>query len=305
MIGGRPAGEAGASGGPRTTGNSGGGGGAKMVGGRPAGEVGSGVGPRSTGNDGGGAKMIGGRPAGEVGAGVGPRAVGNNAGVGAGNPWDKKQSQGGAAAAAQPVQVAQLSDILLRFFDFTVEEGHTYQYRVQVILKNPNHKLPLNLLKEPKYAAEEVLKTEFSEPTEPVRVTIGGGEVIAGPVRAARPEGGYADSATAIFRQRNRTTGALLAYTFNRVEAGQVLNFNVKDSTNRGIKFETPVGGIDSAAEFAFQSDNLVLDLRGDRGSPGEMLLLDASGRLTVQSEVGASPNFAGESKRLEDVYNR
>jgi hypothetical protein len=274
MIGGKPASEYHQSGPPRDDGR-----GAGMIGGKPASQYQSGPPP----DDGRGPGVVGSRPNGA-------------------NAWDPRRNRGGAEAVPQQVQVVQLSDILLRFFDFTVEEGHTYQYRVQVILKNPNHDLPINLLKDAAYRNERFLKTPWSEPTEPVRVTFGGGEVIAGPVRPVRHDIGFADSATAIFRQRNRTTGALLAYTFTRLEAGQVLNFNVKDTTKH-VKFETPVGGIGQTDEFAFQSDNLLLDLRG--GSHGEMLLLDASGRLTVQSEVGDNPSFAEESQRLEEAYNR
>jgi hypothetical protein len=279
-----------------------------LIGGRPASEQGGG-GPRTTGNAGGpGGMMIGGRPAHEQGMG-GPRTTGND-GMGAqrGSPFakapqDQNQNVGGNVAQ---VQVAQTCDILLRFFDVTVEEGHTYQYQVHVALKNPNYKLPPGVLENPKSAEPELLVSAYSEPTEPVRVAIGGTEVIAGPTRAGKPENGTAESVTAILRQRDRTKAALLAHTFNRLEAGQVLNLSFKEP--KEIKFEKPVGGIDTTAAVPFQSDNLILDIRGggERGWPGEMLLLDSGGRLVLQSEVGKSkPTFAEESKRLEEVYNR
>jgi hypothetical protein len=64
-----------------------------------------------------------------------------------------------------------------------------------------------------------------------------------------------------------------------------------------------------------FRSDAVLLDLKGggDRGWPGEMLLLDPNGRLVVRSEtallqqerpVAAGPAFADELRRLEAVYN-
>jgi hypothetical protein len=297
MVGGRPAGEAA---GPNFTDPGGG----RMVGGRPVGEAGGG--PNFTEPPGG--RMVGGRPAGE---GMGPNPGVGNGGVR--NPWMNNQPapNRNVGVGVNQVQVEQLSDILLRFFDFTVEEGHTYQYRVSISLKNPNHKLAPGLLKDIKANEAEFLVTPFSEPTEPVRVTVGGGEVIAGWVKPARIESGIADSATAILRQRYRSTGAVVSHTFNRLEAGQVLNLPVKDVVE--IKFETPVGGIDSLSKetlnkFEFRSDNLLLDLRGtgEKGWPGELLLLDASGRLVVQRELGpANPAFAEENKRLEEIYNR
>ncbi len=267
----------------------------------PGGAMPKGYGGSSGGQSGGGGMG----PGGATPSGYG--SSGGQYGGGVSNPFGPKTKQNqGAGVVANQVQVAQLSDILLRFFDFTVEEGHTYQYQVMVVLQNPNHKLLPGVLKDPNLAKEEFLRTAYSKPTEPVRVTIGGSEVIAGPVKPAKIEGGVADSATAILRQRDRSSGALVAHTFQKLEAGQVLNMPVKEF--KEIKFEKPVGGVDALQQFTFQSDNLVLDLRGtgDKGWPGEMLLLDSGGRLVLGSEVGKSnPNFAAESARLESVYNQ
>jgi hypothetical protein len=222
-------------------------------------------------------------------------------------------------------QLDPASDILFRFFDFTAEEGKTYQYRVALELENPNFELSDALLKDPRLREGKVRFSPFSEPTKPVKVTLPSAEVVAGPVKPARVELGAAEAATLILLQRERASGAFVTHTFNRIEAGQVLNL-------RGdkIKYEKPTGIVadESLPSLEFHSDALLVDLKGggDRGWPGEALLLDAGGRLTLHSEIEplkmpvlfdendpqAVPppmpkpvfGFAFESKKLEYIYN-
>jgi hypothetical protein len=217
------------------------------------------------------------------------------------------------------------SDILFRFFDFTAEEGKTYQYRVALELENPNYELSEALLKDPRLREGKVRYSPFSESTASVKMALPAAEVVAGPVRPARLESGAGESGTLILLQRERASGAFVTHTFNRVEAGQVLNFRADK-----IKYEKPSGMIaeDPLSSLDFRSDAMLVDLKGggDRGWPGEMLVLDAEGRLTLRSELAplkmpvwydetdpeAVPppmpkpvfDFAFESKKLEYIYN-
>ena len=50
----------------------------------------------------------------------------------------------------QPPQQLANQNQLLRLFDFNVEPGKTYLYRVQLLLKNPNHDQPSRILKNPR-----------------------------------------------------------------------------------------------------------------------------------------------------------
>src|SRR5262249_35152050 len=156
----------------------------------------------------------------------------------------------------------------------TVEEGQSYRYRVALLLENPNYTLTTAVLKNIALGKGEYRQSPFSEPSASVRISTPTSEVVAGTVRSGRAEVGQADSATVILRQRHRVNGSIVAHTFKGIEGGQMLNFK---ATN--VKYEKIVGGVaaTSLPEFSFTSDELLLDLKGggDRGWPGELLLLD------------------------------
>ncbi len=54
---------------------------------------------------------------------------------------------------------------LFRFFDFTVEPGKHYVYRIQLVLKNPNYDQRESYLKNSELAKERYLKTKWSDPS--------------------------------------------------------------------------------------------------------------------------------------------
>lgn len=55
--------------------------------------------------------------------------------------------------------------LLVRFMDFTVERGYTYQYRVRLEMKNPNYLSPLDELEDPSIGTEPTLLSEWSKET--------------------------------------------------------------------------------------------------------------------------------------------
>jgi len=55
--------------------------------------------------------------------------------------------------------------LLVRFMDFTVERGFSYQYRVRLEMKNPNYGEALDELVDPAVGSEPVLMSDWSEPT--------------------------------------------------------------------------------------------------------------------------------------------
>lgn len=59
---------------------------------------------------------------------------------------------------------------LFRFFDFTVEPGAHYRYRVRLVLYNPNYKLEERYLASPELGEPPHVLSEWSEPTEIVSV---------------------------------------------------------------------------------------------------------------------------------------
>jgi hypothetical protein len=73
---------------------------------------------------------------------------------------------------------------LFRFFDFTVEPGKQYVYRVQLVLWNPNYRLDPQYLERPELSEQPWLETQWSDPTEPVLVPMDA-RLVVGPVKPA------------------------------------------------------------------------------------------------------------------------
>ena len=92
--------------------------------------------------------------------------------VAPGAGWDREQSS--------PYR-------LFRFFDFTVEPGKQYRYRVQLWWSNPNYGIPRQFLANADDSKETWVKTEWSLPTEPVAVPRDA-RVLAGEINARHLE---------------------------------------------------------------------------------------------------------------------
>jgi hypothetical protein len=60
--------------------------------------------------------------------------------------------------------------LLFRYFDFDIEPGKTYQYRVRLIFKNPNFNVPVSELEDEDSRLGETRKTPWSDLTRPVTV---------------------------------------------------------------------------------------------------------------------------------------
>jgi hypothetical protein len=60
--------------------------------------------------------------------------------------------------------------LLFRYFDFDVEPGKTYQYRVRLIFQNPNFNVAVSNLENPASREGEIRKTPWSELAKPITV---------------------------------------------------------------------------------------------------------------------------------------
>jgi hypothetical protein len=88
----------------------------------------------------------------------------NKRGGNAAPPTNKAQGQ-----PQQPVQKSNVEVVQVRFVDYTVEPEHTYQYRLKVVVRNPNYK-HFDVIN-PELANDEQLSSdEWSEPTPLVYV---------------------------------------------------------------------------------------------------------------------------------------
>ena len=233
-----------------------------------AGGVGAGGGPGGPGGPGGG-PMYGGGPGGGPMYGGGP-----------GGPM-----YGGAGRMAMPGARASLDEVtyyLLRFFDYSVEPGKSYVYRVKLVLKNPNYgKNPLQLEK-PEYAADKTLMTSFSEPSPAIRVPFETSVYVAGAKKGSKVTA--EPTADVVLARWKKKTGDEIPSIFDNLMRGSVLNFSEREvSMASGEKEKT-----------AFQSNILLLDINGGRTLPGkdrkafspaELLLADLDGNLIYQCE--------------------
>ena len=78
--------------------------------------------------------------------------------------------------------------LLFRFFDFSVEPGKYYRYRVKLLLSNPNHEVPVQYLEREELRVQPYLETEWSVLTDAVRVPLDS-RVLAAPPKPREPAG--------------------------------------------------------------------------------------------------------------------
>jgi hypothetical protein len=162
---------------------------------------------------------------------------------------------------------------LFRFVDFDVVPGHSYQYRVQLVLKNPNFGLASELLATPNATPIPYRETPWSEASGAATVPLDT-QLVAETVE--RPKRGDPKAKAGVLQWDKKDSVELIATA--DLELGAIANFiqrkltGVVDPVNRAIR--------DFTADFV--SDGALLDLHGggdekagiDAGGPGEMLFL-------------------------------
>lgn len=187
---------------------------------------------------------------------------------------------------------------LFRFFDFSVEPGKSYVYRVRLMLRNPNYGVDDKFLDEEVLAEKRQLEvqgqwqgieTDWSDVTEIVYVPRDTRllAVSVTPPPENRPDSDPLGKMLAIkwVKEFGRTAREVF-----RVYRGMVINFPERTyppskSLRRPKKDLTEPEVIDSIP-VDYVTDALALDMRGGDSSPGEILLLDADGRLVVRNEL-------------------
>lgn len=179
--------------------------------------------------------------------------------------------------------------LLLRVFDYSVDAGKQYRYRVTLKLHNPNFGVSPLHLKNGESALKEELQSQPSEPTDVVTIPDGHG-ILAGPVDAGTRSSEPA--ATVVVTAIDPQSGIQAATELEKVRRGTMANkmqanVRVEDPRSRQVK-EMPLD---------FKSNILLLDIFGGRTlpgrrrsptitTPGEILLLDAQGKMMVRREV-------------------
>jgi hypothetical protein len=216
---------------------------------------------------------------------------------------------GGMRAGNQPTTLPRGVDFwLLRFFDFSVEPGKKYKYRVQLVLHDPNMgagieksmlapavqdrlaKLAQTAKANKKPISQVRYVDDWSAPSRTVGIPIAGSVKLA---EAKPPTSG---------RVNDEPTVKLLVESFevdaggNAIQAealrdfrrGYVANFVEKDQ-----KYLGPGGmWIDELESFNFFTGMTIVDMNGgetlgkDATAPARVLIMDPAGELHIRSEM-------------------
>ena len=227
---------------------------------------------------------------------------------------------------------------MLRFYDMLTpqEIGKVYRYRVRLIMRDPNYPerikrrvaagesvdfdipapQPSTLEKEVfdrvteqrhiddaahkvnSKARRKMLETEWSEPSEPVRISARY-DAIAGlgfdPATNPRPSAVVGDSeANLVATLMDQVTGATYSKSFADVRRGSVLN-----AKKESLEFVVPANRIVKKRELQFASNSIVVDMRGGEelgassrrdGDPlaasGEVMVILGDGSVHITNDI-------------------
>jgi hypothetical protein len=202
----------------------------------------------------------------------------------------------------------KIENLLFRFFDFTVQPGKKYQYRIRLALENPNHKVPVQFLKSPELAKEKFIYTDWSEPTPEVFVPLGS-ELLAGDINPKDP------SANILVRQFDvdEALTAVHRFSLRRGATANAAEIEVpKSKTTLGAR---PTGSEEEEKpKVDFRTDATMIDLVGGdkpvgapsgiKKSPGRMLVMRSDGELTMLSEFADAERYEKEDYLLSEAKN-
>jgi hypothetical protein len=214
---------------------------------------------------------------------------------------------------AQPL--LKVENGMLRFFDFTVEPGKKYQYRVQAVLEDPNNpesgKIPAPASCEPdvvlrrESATDHFRQTAWSEPTDTVVVPTGD-RVLASTASMPNTLDLEVGSRTISVERRatDEPTIDLVAVTWKadgpydvpvplKAARGSVLNGAVE----KAEAIDPAASRVRALNNYRYATGAMVLDIYGgsiypgsNLTAPGFVLVRTADGRLEFRAE---SADFA------------
>jgi hypothetical protein len=209
------------------------------------------------------------------------------------------------------VEEQETEHLLFRFFDFSVQPGKHYRYRVKLVMANPNFGMLPHFLERDGMEKVKTLEAEWSEPSPTVSVPVDS-QVLA---VSARPDG----TATLMMVRFVEKDGAAAAEEFATIQRGQFLNYPDRpfpETSPRGmmgaVGSSGPMGMYSAGAaapkdedaperKIDYLTNTLLLDVVGggrlpgkDRSiaEPGSILLLDGEGKLVVKNELDDLPEY-------------
>jgi hypothetical protein len=203
--------------------------------------------------------------------------------------------------------------VLLRFFDFSVEPGKRYKYRVRLVLADPNFGMDSRFLSadvldrqaqewendKKRRGANATRRDyrmieEWSEPSRTVGIPLEGSVRLAETKLPAQGKFNDEPSAKLLVESFDvdAAGNAIQAATEKDLKRGYVANFIVKDQEYLG-----PGGQwIDTMESFKFYTGITVLDMQGgetlakDNNAPARVLLMGPAGELHIRRELDDKP---------------
>ena len=188
-------------------------------------------------------------------------------------------------------KVTKVNYYLFRFFDFDVEEGRTYQYKVKLYLANPNYGLDVNLVEDGNSVLTASVASGESKPSNPVSL---GSEsrVLAESIEAGRLGQEPKIVVSSIYFNTDDAKESLNEGA--KVVLGQVANFANQDykPINLGGSMTYTTSASDTGKKKVDYLSNIcILDADGgekiagsDLRSSARLLVLEPSGLLSFHS---------------------
>lgn len=252
------------------------------------------------------------------GEGYGRGGGGMDGGEGYGRGGGGGYGRGGSMGAGSGVELAEFSwdgktsDVLLRFFDNTVQPGHRYRYRVKLALQDVNDGVQVKDLDKTVTARRKEIKTpsmrsfrltEWSKPSPiasvplPARLYVMAAEPAKESAYNSQPD------AELLIKALNSSLAAeiALAESFTR---GSVMNLRKAAKVVWSNQYN-----VDKDPEFDFTTGATLVDIQGgdklssknrDLLAPARVVLMDAAGKLTIKEELKDLPTVKEYKAILE-----
>ncbi len=231
------------------------------------------------------------------------------------------EAGGEAAALASEVELAQRPKIdqgLLRYFDFTVEPGKSYTYRVQLILEDPNNPREFTrpstsscetsvVVRRQQNPSKNFIETPWSEASSTINVPAGR-TVLAGSVEQPRMVAITAGNRRIRLARRpgDEPQATVMAVVFDRDRAMDVpAEVRVRRGSVINGQFTTEAvdpakANIVELEDYALTTNAIVLDIAGGESldstgqlrSPGQILLMNNQGELVFHNQVADFQQF-------------
>jgi hypothetical protein len=234
---------------------------------------------------------------------------------------DRRGRRDAPAAPAIPVPVvnnqaaapvAPPTFRLFRFFDYTVKNDHAYQYRVQLILKNPNHDVPKRFLKDEKLAEGETRTTPFSAPTGKITVP-SDFRLLVGDVAPGR--GANEPRAKYIAIKWVPLYGVEVSHEFNDVKEASPSAMKYRGAIMNDVDVPSVIQvagkpGTTTNGNVTYATGTMLVDMTGGEAVPGpnsrpvkapsEMVLLNRDGSLSIRNQLIDGVGYTREQDKTK-----